>query len=388
MRLNTLHRRIFNRRRRIGVATTKATGGSPTVEQLKVTSSTQSKEGHADMATGHQRAVVKVLMLLAIPGGVIYALVNILREQYVMAAVELVFSLVALYFWRIASTTQHVKGVLLAFSIPMFMMISFSLLQPTASPTMFAFVFLIPVLIYPTLGSRQGVYITGIFYVVMSVQFFQRFGGEDFYQKPAALANVIVCSLAVWGIVHAYEKGRGISQAQLSNLATTDPLTGLNNRLGLEMTFDRRREKNKAVGSNLGMIMVDLDFFKTINDTYGHNAGDTVLCSVAGVLQKSVRKQDSVYRLGGEEFCLFLQVRNANELNTAAESIRARIQSLAICIDGQEIPVTGSLGGVMLGDGRSTLYSMLAEADKRLYAAKSAGRNCVVSEEVGDLDIA
>lgn len=115
------------------------------------------------------------------------------------------------------------------------------------------------------------------------------------------------------------------------------------------------------------------------------SAGDTVLCGVANALGNSIRQHDSVYCLGGEEFCLFLAVASEDELKRTAESIRARIQSLKILFEGQEIHVTGSLGIVMLGDGRTSLYSMLTEADERLYAVKNAGRNRVVSEEVGEL---
>lgn len=271
------------------------------------------------------------------------------------------------------------------FTIPIFAIVSYAIFLPAASVTMFAWVYVIPVLAYSALGEKFGFHLSMAFYLSVGVQYVLRFGNNVQYQDPAAVLNVIVCSLSIWGFVHAYEKARNLSQAKLANLAVTDPLTGLNNRLGLESIFERRKEVSDEAGLAMGLIMVDLDLFKLINDTYGHDRGDEVLMRVAKSLKQSVREEDVVFRMGGEEFCLVVPRMGKQQLLKTAEAIRERVQSISFDFNGERVVVTCSVGAVIMGEQFDDLEGMLVEADRRLYRAKENGRNQVVFEQGSEL---
>lgn len=341
--------------------------------------------GSLEQDLSHQRAVLEVLLSLAMPAGVLFSIINYFRGMHVLALGELLFTVASLVLITRVHSIKRPRLVVICFAIPILAIVSYAIYMPTASVTMFAWVYVIPVLAYSALGERQGFYISLAFYLSVGAQYIIRFGDNVRFQDPAAVLNVIVCSLAIWGFVHAYEKARNVSQAKLSNLAVTDPLTGLNNRLGLESIFERRKEISDEVGLAMGLIMVDLDLFKLINDTYGHDRGDEVLKRVAQSLKQSVREEDVVFRMGGEEFCLMVPRMGRPQLLKTAEAIRERIQSISFEFNGERVVVTCSVGAVIMGDQFTDLEQMLLEADRRLYRAKENGRNQVVFDEASDL---
>lgn len=338
------------------------------------------KSESLDLDLGHQRAVLKVLLALLMPAGILFALINIYRGVYLLAAAELVFAIAAIRFWPKIKVTNKPQKIAAWFTFPIFLTISYAIYLPDASVTMFAWVYIVPVLAYSAMGARKGFLISAFFYISVGTQYFLKFGQLPAYQSFVAVLNVVVCSVALWGFVHAYEKARQRSHERLSLLAVTDPLTGLSNRLSLEGTFERRKAASAEVGEKMGVIMVDLDFFKNINDNYGHDCGDEVLRRVAVVLKNSVRAEDSVFRMGGEEFCLIVPRIGEEQLHNTAEALRERVQNLVINFEDQRIAVTISVGAVILSDMHQDLDSMLTEADRRLYCAKESGRNRVVFE--------
>ena len=333
----------------------------------------------------HQRAVLKVMMSLAVPAGIMFSLINYYRGYPVLAFGELLFSVVSILMIPRLSKIKRPRLVVACFTIPIFAIVSYAIFLPAASVTMFAWVYVLPVIAYSALGEKHGLYLSTAFYLSVGVQYVLRFGDNEVYQDPAAVLNVVVCSLSIWGFVHAYEKSRNMSQAKLANLAVTDPLTGLNNRLGLESIFERRKEISDEEGLAMGLIMVDLDLFKLINDTYGHDRGDEVLKRVAQSLKQSVREEDVVFRMGGEEFCLVVPRMGRQQLLNTAEAIRERVQSISFEFNGERVVVTCSVGAVIMGEQFDNLEGMLVEADRRLYRAKENGRNQVVFEKESEL---
>jgi diguanylate cyclase (GGDEF)-like protein len=132
--------------------------------------------------------------------------------------------------------------------------------------------------------------------------------------------------------------------------------------------------------TGLACIVLDLDFFKAVNDTYGHPTGDAVLAAVGRALESCVRHEDVVTRLGGEEFALLARVDSLDEARLFAERVRSCIQALRIPLpSGHEtLGVTVSAGAAELGElGEASGAALLALADERLYRAKAAGRNRV-----------
>ena len=160
---------------------------------------------------------------------------------------------------------------------------------------------------------------------------------------------------------------------QLETLASRDPLTGVLNRRAMEQEMQLVIEAHRRLGTTYGLMLLDLDRFKSINDTQGHEAGDVVLVNFATLVQSAIRKLDRMYRLGGEEFVLILPGSNVQGLATICENIRARVES-GLRRHGESITV--SIGAAELKDGEVSA-DWLARADLALYRAKRGGRNRV-----------
>lgn len=162
----------------------------------------------------------------------------------------------------------------------------------------------------------------------------------------------------------------------LHRLTEIDPLTGLLNRRGMMDRFENEIARQARQGGSLGLLLLDLDHFKRINDTCGHAAGDLALCEAAKVLLASKRGYDHVARWGGEEFLMLLPECGQDDLLMIAERIREEIGMLQIQAGGQSFSFTVSIGAHH-PNSPQTLDTMLQKVDHALYAAKDAGRNCV-----------
>jgi len=169
----------------------------------------------------------------------------------------------------------------------------------------------------------------------------------------------------------------------LRNQSIRDPLTGLYNRRYLEEMMERETRRAVRAEHGLGVLMLDLDHFKTFNDTYGHDAGDTVLRETASFLVKSVRAEDIVCRFGGEEFVIILPMADMTASHARAERIRSKLRDLAVLHQGQSLgQITVSVGVAALPENGTTPKELLACADAALYRAKRDGRDRVVVADV------
>jgi diguanylate cyclase (GGDEF)-like protein/PAS domain S-box-containing protein len=167
-----------------------------------------------------------------------------------------------------------------------------------------------------------------------------------------------------------------INTQELIDAALTDPLTGLHNRRGLEGRAEAIHFRPGGVPLTQVWIMVDIDHFKRVNDTYGHEAGDEVLKAVAEALRSTARGADIVARFGGEEFVLVLPDTSAEMAVRIAERLRLAIAALSTEVDGQVIRVTASFGVAQRAAQESQL-EVLERADAALYSSKEGGRNRV-----------
>jgi diguanylate cyclase (GGDEF)-like protein/PAS domain S-box-containing protein len=157
----------------------------------------------------------------------------------------------------------------------------------------------------------------------------------------------------------------------------TDPLTGLYNRRGLEQRLEALLTRPAGAPLVQTWIMLDIDFFKLVNDTHGHDAGDAVLQAVAKALQNSARKGDVLARTGGEEFVFLLPDVAATAAAQLAERLRLQVSAVVVSFNEQDLRVTASLG--VAEQGRQEPWvAALARADAALYLAKEAGRNRVM----------
>jgi diguanylate cyclase (GGDEF)-like protein len=166
-----------------------------------------------------------------------------------------------------------------------------------------------------------------------------------------------------------------ILREKLQDLSVRDSLTGLFNRRYMEETLTREFMRAERSNNPVGIIILDVDFFKKVNDTYGHEAGDLVLVELARLLSVSIRKGDVVCRYGGEEFLLVLPTTSMSKTIERAETIRAKVEKLKIQHNKQTLQVTASLGTAVFPDHGSSPDEVVKVADDALYRAKEEGRN-------------
>jgi diguanylate cyclase (GGDEF)-like protein/PAS domain S-box-containing protein len=158
-----------------------------------------------------------------------------------------------------------------------------------------------------------------------------------------------------------------------------DSLTGIYNRRYLEVYLKREFEKYKRYSRGLSLAMLDIDFFKSINDAYGHQCGDFILKSISAVITSVIRRVDFLARYGGEEFCCLFPETGLEQALAVAERIRETIAAKIFHYRDERISVTASLGVSELRDGVDTAEMLLKIADEALYEAKRRGRNLVLT---------
>jgi diguanylate cyclase (GGDEF)-like protein len=166
--------------------------------------------------------------------------------------------------------------------------------------------------------------------------------------------------------------------AELVTASTHDSLTGCLNHRQFIMDFDREFSRVNRYKDNLSLLMVDLDHFKSVNDSYGHPAGDVVLQNVAEAMGTQLRASDTLYRYGGEEFVVLLPETDRRGALTVAESIRCKVADTAIVMDGQQtVTITVSIGMACFPQDTQDRDDLLKKADQAVYSAKNNGRNRV-----------
>lgn len=165
-------------------------------------------------------------------------------------------------------------------------------------------------------------------------------------------------------------------------LSHTDVLTRLPNRRRLEVDLEAEVVRSTRYHRPLGFIMLDVDHFKTVNDTHGHQAGDEILSEFQSAFNASLRETDTAYRYGGEEFCVILRETDADAAAVVAERLRGVIAQRFSDVGGSPM-VTASLGFAAMPEDAVDAASLLAAADKAMYAAKQSGRNCVMRANAG-----
>lgn len=158
--------------------------------------------------------------------------------------------------------------------------------------------------------------------------------------------------------------------------ALKDPLTGAGNRFAMQQTLERDIATAQRHQQPLSALMIDIDYFKRINDSYGHSAGDAVLIEVAKTIQKQLRSTDALFRYGGEEFLAVLPNTCSQGATLVAERLRESLEALLVDYEEHSIALTASIGCATLG-AQESLHNLLQRSDIALYAAKHLGRNQV-----------
>ncbi len=167
---------------------------------------------------------------------------------------------------------------------------------------------------------------------------------------------------------------------KLEMIATTDPLTNLLNRREMQRKIEEERIRFERSNRQFSIIITDIDNFKRVNDSYGHDCGDYLLVAISVLLKMNIRKQDSLSRWGGEEFLLLLPETNLDGAAVIAEKLRKIIENHLFRYNTIDLKITMTFGVSML-NGKETVDQCIIKADKALYKGKQSTKNCVVIEE-------
>ena len=293
----------------------------------------------------------------------------VLRREHLEAAVVLTLATIAVAF-------------------PLAMMLSGGLHAPVliAMP-------LIPMLVASFAGARGATWLGALLVLgTLGIWLATSFGMVARSSLPESAIGTMSMAFAILTVVLAtyttrtseHERKqleRALHERSLALYETSvhDPLTHLYNRRYLTHRLDEELAFATRHDTGLGVVILDLDFFKAVNDKYGHGGGDEVLVGLGAVLHNAVRREDVVARYGGEEFAIVLRGLDLASVAVAAERVRAAVEAHTFLVGGQRVPVTVSAGCASLACCGPTkaVGHLLSVADARLYRAKRSGRNRV-----------
>jgi diguanylate cyclase (GGDEF)-like protein len=315
----------------------------------------------------------------------IFVGLNLAQGHWPLAMTEIGMVVFSVYVLHSVRDSDRIERWAMIFLAPFCMTMLFSMLLPTSSVTVFLWVLIIPVLAHLLLGRRGGLAVSCTFMAITAVIFWYRHQGQPEVFAASPVANTVLVAVCILVFSHVYEVTRERSELALLELAQTDALTGLPNRIRLKEAFERERRQAEREHKPFSLIVLDLDYFKTINDDHGHEAGDLLLRQIADSLRQSLRASDLPARLGGEEFGVLLPNTSAVQAAEVSEKIRSRIGSMEVLFEGKRLGVTLSGGIAELGTDGDSLRSLLRAADNRMYQAKAAGRNQIIQPPTDDL---
>ncbi len=212
-------------------------------------------------------------------------------------------------------------------------------------------------------------------------------------KKALRQNNLVITSLSIitvflllatlWYFFRQMQNRLDESSVALRRMATTDTLTNVANRASLMSRFNEGFARQRRHRAPLGCLMIDVDYFKSVNDRYGHPQGDIVLKELAAIIAPTLRPYDTFGRYGGEEFLIVLDGVDAEHLANLAERTRAVVEEKLGVQAGLAEPVTISVGGTLLAPSDQSIDDLIRRADEALYLAKNQGRNCVLLLGVG-----
>lgn len=326
-----------------------------------------------------RRALLRTLLLATLPTAAGYAAFNVYSGALLVSLLLLILLFVALGLLFAMRQNAPLEGVASIFLSFVLTPISAALLTPQVHPSVYGWLSALPVGTYLLLPLRLArpftllsLLIAGTAYCIGAKNTLEGLDAVD-------LARVLLPALVLSFICDLSAHGQIRTEEEMLERALTDPLSGLGNRAKLTSDFQREKLRSQRTGMPLSLILIDLDRFKRINDTYGHEAGDATLTTFSRLVRGRIRQTDMAYRFGGEEFAVLLPATTALDAVTVAEDLRRRLEESTFNYRGAIIRTTLSAGVVELGRDGDDWLQLYRAADARLYACKERGRNQVLS---------
>ncbi|WP_422910424.1 GGDEF domain-containing protein [Pseudomonas sp. MAC6] len=331
-----------------------------------------------DMQDVGQRSLIR--MIFASTGltlGVFCAL-QFMAGNYLFASFELVATATLLWgAWRIVRVRNLLPWIYL-YLLPTFSFLLYIIVIPNASKTAFVWVYSIPVLSYLLLGLKRGSLLALPFILGACLLYLYTYPIQRDAESLIDLGNAVFCGLMILVFVYLYEARRATAYQKLQHMARTDALTGVANRGSFQQSLEQSIREAQRSQSRLVLVVLDVDYFKAVNDQYGHDAGDQALRHICNSLGQRLRATDTLGRLGGEEFGLLLRNTESQGAESLVEGLRARLCSQPMRYGDQDIALSATFGlAEWPVDGR-TAEQLYRCADQRLYRGKEQGRNCLV----------
>lgn len=332
----------------------------------------------------HRRLAFIYLLSLICFGGIYFGVLNaFFAYNYPLSIIDFtatIISSILLYLLIKDKLKRQIEYVIRVYLFVFYAAVLLTLsFIDDAYITLYLWIFLVPPLSYLLLGREWGIVYTSAFVLIELAIFHHNFRESSSLDIVAILSDVGFCLVVVWILTHIYEKAHTQGQQKLIKLASEDFLTGLLNRSALKQVYLNGLELSVKNNRALSIVVFDIDWFKKINDTYGHDAGDKALLSVAKSIAANSRPEDSIFRLGGEEFCMCLPNTSVKEASLIAEEIRARVENSCFKFEDKDICITVSAGIASADKLEQELNETFKVADKFLYQAKHSGRNQIVS---------
>ncbi|MBU2952780.1 GGDEF domain-containing protein [Marinobacter sp. F3R08] len=334
----------------------------------------QSRSGLRD---SHRRSLMRQLFLTTGTALVVFACLQISNEHLWVGVGELGASAVLFFgFWRL-KTTSCLQQWIYGYLVTLFAFFLLIMLLPEASVSAFVWLLMMPVLAYLLLGKHEGMILSVPFMLAGGVIYYIHLGQVDSAHAMIDLLNMALCGALMLAFIHFYEVRREQAEQRLVDMAQTDALTGLANRSNFQSTLSRTIAECDRSGSGFALVIMDIDHFKIVNDTLGHDAGDFVLRNLGRCLRERLRSSDFVARLGGEEFGLILRDVKPADAFELMDELRQRIAERKLAYGEADIRVTASFGIAQWPDHGRDAETLFRVADRCLYSGKRAGRNRV-----------
>lgn len=312
-----------------------------------------------------------------------FSFLNFYRNLNTLAVIELIIATASIFLIYLTYKTQSNNRI--QFYAHLYVHLLFSILlvifyNKNNSELIYIWLLIIPVISYMVLSLRAGFFITLFYYIIATVIIANNITNNEVNTDKLAYSNIVLCAMVFWWMAYWYEKSNFLIKQKLHKLATLDNLTGLNNRMILNRNF-KECINDKNNNHFVCLIAFDLDFFKNINDQFGHDIGDEVLIKFSSILKETTPQNATAYRLGGEEFSVIFPCFQLSDSIEFAENIRKRTQNISIKHEGYLVTLTVSSGIAISPTDTAELGLIMKSADRRLYLAKKQGRNKVVYEE-------